>query len=569
MNTTKRAWHTMPLHRVSQGGWWAWALLTALILVAALPVLAYPLGRDQGEFATIGAVILRGGVPYIDVWNPKPPAVFYVYAGAMALFGQTVWALRALDLLLFAALSGVMYAIGRQLHNRAVGLIAGGLLGVFYFTETFWTLTQNDGIAMLPMALAVWCALAWLEPLPLPPPLKRRGENQVPLPQGEGFREGLAWAFASGAACALTLWFKYPFITVVIALVIGVIWGAGRFPVRAALAFVCGGLLIGLGGMALLAWAGAFNAWIESIAVTTGYAAQGIAEFWPELRRYSLERLRRWHILWGLLALAPLLWGRMTTNDDAANDKNPTQSHNLAMTKTAKWRMIFLWLLGALLAMLIQAKAYDYHWLPILPPLCLIAAGVSVGLWDALPAILPRSLGFKLKMWFVGLLVGGGVLYLSLFTWGKVLPYWLGQISEEGYTSQFVGGEFVAWESVAVADYLRARVVRGDTLYVWGFRPELYYLTGLRPATRFIFQFPLVASWYPQQWQQENVNLLWASLPPYALVVQGDFMPWVTGLDADSNMLLQEYTELNNWLIYNYTRDTQIGNIGLWRRKSP
>jgi hypothetical protein len=178
-------------------------------------------------------------------------------------------------------------------------------------------------------------------------------------------------------------------------------------------------------------------------------------------------------------------------------------------------------------------------------------------------------LGFKLKMWFVGLLVGGGVLYLSLFTWGKVLPYWLGQISEEGYTSQFVGGEFVAWESVAVADYLRARVVRGDTLYVWGFRPELYYLTGLRPATRFIFQFPLVASWYPQQWQQENVNLLWASLPPYALVVQGDFMPWVTGLDADSNMLLQEYTELNNWLIYNYTRDTQIGNIGLWRRKSP
>jgi hypothetical protein len=126
----------------------------------------------------------------------------------------------------------------------------------------------------------------------------------------------------------------------------------------------------------------------------------------------------------------------------------------------------------------------------------------------------------------------------------------------------------VADESLKVADYLRARVAPGDSLFIWGFRPEVYYLSGLNPAARFIFQFPLVADWYPVEWRQQTVDTLWAALPPYVLVLQADYMPWVTGSDQDSNTLLQGYTELNNWLEYNYERDTQIGNFFLWRRIS-
>ncbi|MEL6269662.1 MAG: hypothetical protein AAFR22_07610, partial [Chloroflexota bacterium] len=136
------------------------------------------------------------------------------------------------------------------------------------------------------------------------------------------------------------------------------------------------------------------------------------------------------------------------------------------------------------------------------------------------------------------------------------------------YHAHFIGGEFVADESLHVSQYLREHTTPNDTLYIWGFRPEIYYMSDLRPASRFIFQFPLVAEWYPPEWQQQNVDTLWASLPPYVVVVQGDFMPWVTGVDADSNTLLQSYTELNNWLIFNYERDTQIGNFLIWRRKA-
>src|SRR5215207_3697260 len=95
-------------------------LLVALIIVvtiAALPVLTYPLGRDQGEFATIGRGILDGRIPYVDLWNPKPPAVFYVYAGAMALFGRTAEALRILDLLMLLPVSAALYWLGKRAAN--------------------------------------------------------------------------------------------------------------------------------------------------------------------------------------------------------------------------------------------------------------------------------------------------------------------------------------------------------------------------------------------------------------------------------------------------------------------
>ena len=148
------------------------------------------------------------------------------------------------------------------------------------------------------------------------------------------------------------------------------------------------------------------------------------------------------------------------------------------------------------------------------------------------------------------------------------LPYLTGQEDQATYFARFVGGEFRADESLQVVNLLRARVAPGDSLFIWGFRPEIYYLSGLNPATRFIFQFPLVADWYPPEWREQTAEILWAALPPYVIVAQVDYMPWVTGSQADSNTLLQSYPDLNDLLIYNYDRDGQIGNLFLWLRKT-
>jgi hypothetical protein len=551
-----------------------WLLVALLVVVTllALPILTYPLGRDQGEFATIGRGILDGHIPYRELWNPKPPAVFYVYALAMRLFGRTVPALRAIDLLIVPLIDLALYWIGTRLASRRVGLWTALAFSVFYFTETFWTLTQNDGIVLLPMVLAVVCLLKTVE---------------------SSGRRRMVWPFLAGALAAYVVWFKYPFALFGLLLVAGYFLlprryaknlsrtpslnpspypgrdfetvvllpflrtrGLGdrgsdevappvqqsglRTHLQAAVAFLLGGLLVGGGGLLYLVSIGALNDLIESARVTSQYTALtfNASDFSGLMQTALYYRWQQWGLLFVLAALGLLL---------AARGR----------------RFVLLWALVGLVIMLVQAKGYDYHWLPMLPPLALLAAGGIDCILREAGRIFPRA--------GVAALAGAAALGLLAVLlagiWPKAWPYLTGQEDQVAYFSHFQAGEFVADESLKVAQFLRARVAEGDSLFIWGFRPEVYYLSGLNPGARFIFQFPLVGSWYPQAWRKEMVDTLWASMPPYALVLQVDYMPWVTGSHDDSNTLLQSYTDLNNWLIANYDRETQIGNFFIWKRK--
>ena len=493
-----------------------------LVLLLALPTLTYPLGRDQGEFATIGRGILQGKVPYVDLWNPKPPAVFYVYAGVMALFGRTVPALRLIDLLIAPALLWAVWWIGRRGGGARLGLWAALLFGIFTFTETFWTLTQNDGIVLLPMLLAMVAALR----------------------AADGGRRSWGWAVASGALAAIAIWFKYPFALFAGAAVLAYALMSARLRWKDIAGFAAGlfgALAFGVGAMMSI---GAWDALLESARVTSAYTALGfnLPDFLAAMELALGYRWSQWGLafLLGVIGAVAGLWPRFTPE--------PRQR---------KMVLVWLgWLALGFAIMAVQAKGYDYHWLPMLPPLALLAGlGAS-------------ALTRRFPNW-AQVAAGAAVFGLALVAvWRPALPYLSGQEDQLAYFDRFQGGEFNAGESQRAADFLRAHNVPGDSLYVWGFRPELYYLTDLNPPTRFIFQFPLVADWYPADWRQENVDVLWAALPPYVAVLQTDYMPWVTGSHEDSNTLLQEYEELNDWLIYNYERDVQIGNFLFWRRKA-
>jgi 4-amino-4-deoxy-L-arabinose transferase-like glycosyltransferase len=516
-------------------------LLLVLIvpLLLALPTLTYPLGRDQGEFATIARGILQGRVPYTELWNPKPPAVFYVYAAAMQLFGQTSIAIRLLDFLVVPLISLLLFDLGRSWLNRSVGLWAAFLIPVFYFSETFWTLTQNDGLVLLPMVAAIWLVWRGIQP-------------------GRGH-----WLYLllAGVLCGYAVWFKYPFILFVVVTAAVILAGLpGGWLTRQkfmALAVLAVGMLLSLtGGVLALVAQGAWAEFLLSARVTADYTRLTLNwEDFRELMRTALEY--RW-LHWGLLFLLAGMGGSWLL----------MRWRRAALPTTDRiWlRMLWLWLAITLAIMLVQAKAYDYHWLPMLPPLVLLSAGmitvlaVRLRMNIHLTRFIP-SLQIVLAIVLLGLMAQG--------IWGRSLPYLTGQEDQATYYGRFQAGEFVADESLRVAQFLQERVVRGDSLYIWGFRPEVYYLSGLNPPTRFIFQFPLVGEWYPAAWREENVEILWAALPPYVLVLQVDYMPWVTGSDADSNTLLQSYTGLNDWLIFNYEPETQIGNFFVWRRKSP
>lgn len=498
-----------------------------VVVIFALPILTYPLGADQGEFATIGRVILGGGFPYVDAWNPKPPAIFYVYSLAIQLLGDTVAAVRSLDLWVFPVVAWGLYRLASRLNNARTGLMSIALYAGLYFTQDFWTLTQNDGIAIVPMVLAVVCLV--------------EGAAASPNSRKRWLLLGLCGAF-----CAGTLWFKYSFLPFVVALILAhsiSLWRVYRpqlFRVMAwdALVFSLGGLAIGLGGMAYLSAVGIFDAWLESALVTASYTQMGYADIFSSvLWQDSLSQ-------WWPYSLIVLLWLGLWR----------------LRRESAGWHVIVLWLLGALGALLIQAKGYNYHYLPLLPPLALMAA-------DSLER-LSRKAPSALSAWtpYAVIALMLGVLLVRVLM--PAMPYLTGEQSTADYHAGFNAGHFHAADSQAIADYLKDRTASQDTLFVWGFRAELYFLADLRPATRFIFQFPLVGDWYPPEWRTENVETLWAALPPYVVVAQGDYLPWVTGREEDSKTLMeQDYIDLLHWLQYNYTEDHKIGTLTLYQRQ--
>jgi hypothetical protein len=102
-------------------------LLVLVSIAALLP--NHPAGRDvaedSGVFFYAAQRLLDGGAPYRDIWDHKPPGVYFVDAIGIAIAGQTgVWLVQ-LAFLIAAALIGYR-ALGREFGAAAalVGSLA-------------------------------------------------------------------------------------------------------------------------------------------------------------------------------------------------------------------------------------------------------------------------------------------------------------------------------------------------------------------------------------------------------------------------------------------------------------
>jgi 4-amino-4-deoxy-L-arabinose transferase-like glycosyltransferase len=497
--------------------------LALLGLVLAAPMLLYPLGRDQATYANIAQSIRAGGLPYLDMWDIKPPMIYYLYAAAFTVGGASQVAARALDLVAVALMLPALYALARRAGGAVAGRWAVLLLPVFYFTETFASLTQSDSLVLLPM---LWAAYS----------VVRAGEAV------RGGRAAIGWAVLAGALCALVLWFKHYYVLFALALMVEHVARRRALPWREGLAFGLGGAAVAL---PILAWAVQAGLWGEMLII-----AQGTAEYNAQsFESVGALAAQLWHYFgfrwahWGVLMACAAL---------------------LLVNRPRPWRLVRLmgvWGLAGGAFVVVQGKGFDTHWLPLFPPLvilggCGLAASVS-----ALPWARVRRIAAVLAV--IGL---GAILVKD--TWARALPLLTGAQGWGDYYRHFQAGDLSAAESYAMAQWLRQRVPAGETVFIWGFRPEVAFMAGLTPATRFQNHFPLVGNRYPEQWKQENVDTLWQALPPVVIVMRADYMPWVTGVEDDSNTVLaNDYPALRDWLIFNYDRGEERGNFLVWTRK--
>ena len=76
----------------------ALAIFVFLVVGRANPYTVLPT-RDSGCYLYIGKLILRGELPYINAWDSKPPAIFYINALGLFIGKGTRWGVWLLEFL--------------------------------------------------------------------------------------------------------------------------------------------------------------------------------------------------------------------------------------------------------------------------------------------------------------------------------------------------------------------------------------------------------------------------------------------------------------------------------------
>lgn len=136
-----------------------WVLLPAaatLVVVGNLLPVEWVPQRDSGVFLYVAQTILDGGLPYRDVWDHKPPGVYYIDALGLLLAGHSLWGVWLLEFLAIAAAA----MAGFVAMARVLGVLpalagsAGWLLGL-QFILGGGNLPEEFGLPLQFVALAI------------------------------------------------------------------------------------------------------------------------------------------------------------------------------------------------------------------------------------------------------------------------------------------------------------------------------------------------------------------------------------------------------------------------------
>jgi hypothetical protein len=532
--------------------------LVAIVLVSlafGLPSLAYPYGRDQGIFGVAASIILHGGLPYHDVFDFKPPAIYYTYALIQALLGSAPWACRLADLLWQVATALILARTADRLIGGRAGLFAALIYLICYHSLGFWHTAQPEGFLVLPLLAFV---LLISDDARLAP---RLHGDSAPAGQQASMAARARWGnplrfVAAGLFLGIACLFKYTAVTVLPLTLLGCRGDDGsplrihRRLVRLLWAALGTALPFGLWSLYALSqgiWTDFyFSEFVfapEYVASShPGSAASLVSGVWALLRGFGLP----W---WCHLSLVAALFG-------------------MAMSKQLRARCA-LPLAGLILAWLgvvAQGKYFPYHMVVLIPWFALLAGAMLDRMSEALTRGAPGSARR------VTTAVCGAVVLASTPLAGanwQALAHTRGARDRERWLTRFATSDCNPLASRQLALRIGELTDPDDAIFIWGFSPEVYLLSQRRCATRFIYNLPQRAQFAPKQLQADLLDDLRRRPPVLVAVQRADRMPEVTGNELDSAGALEEIPELAAWLQDNYYAARAVATFQIFLRKTP
>jgi len=503
----------------------AWLLgALGLVVLRALPALSYPIARDQATYCVIGRGLLDGQQLYRDLWDNKPPGIFYLFALIVKIFGPVMWWVGVVDILWLLGISCLMFLFARRYLGPPGAAIAVVVHAVWHVQGGYWHAAQTESFLMLFVFLAFFAVAR------------------------EGSRPMLRH-FIAGIFTAVAFWLKYnaiAFLPLVLLLPYLDRTGLDSSPRRVGLSIPWRRWL----PLALVFFAG--------FGVTVGVV---LANFWfsgswPAMKEVQFEVLPRYSSMALERTQGYWLWSVRRVQFVLGQW---TECATLAALLIA-WRKRELARLGPVLAAAtvgfastaMQVRFHGYGFETCYPFFAMIWGYLAVKIYEGFKAagrycafrswrlarVLVWILFANVAVWFVpGEFSDTFIQYKTLGDWFRDRDRSYAEYPWANPISHFQ-------DQMRVISYLRANSSPADQVFVWGSEPLIYFLADRRFPTRFVTNLALISPWAPSEWRAELVRDLETALPRFFVVARDDRVSSITYTYWDSERHLQAFPEL-------------------------
>ncbi len=399
---------------------------------------------DEGSHAAVAAILMDGGLPYLNAVNNKPPGIFYIYLSTFYLFGKyNLFAVHMVAFLWTLATGVVLSILARKLGGKTEALLT--LLFYLTFTAALYPkmIAANSEIFMaLPYSMAV--LLLWYACV-----RERGGLFFI-----SGLMSGLALLIKQVAGVEVVA------ISLYLVAIIPLLFGKNRILASvAACAKYGAGFVLPIGAVAFLFykngiladqifWNITYPSRYISLGVTNqSFMSQILVEFVP----FVLSTV----ILWVLSCI----WMKHVVAD-LRNQRKSFSSHFSLF--------LILWLAASMCAAFLGNRMYGHYFIQILPPLSLMAA-LAAGKY------VDEKCESRSRCWkavILALTVIPGIVFTGM------------AISYEATTDTWGG---MRPDFRPATEYIKTHTGPEDKIFVWGWFTPIYVYSERTPSTRFVF----------------------------------------------------------------------------------
>ena len=117
-------------------------------------------------------------------------------------------------------------------------------------------------------------------------------------------------------------------------------------------------------------------------------------------------------------------------------------------------------------------------------------------------------------------------------------------------------------------DYVNQHSNADDLIYLWGYDPLVYYLSGRKCVSRFIYNVPLLWKGENTEFRKEFMIEMNKKNPKLILVASGDPLYFISGYNEDSKQLLERFAEFSAFIREKYVFKKRIDDYDYYELKN-